>query len=586
MDDFFLANKQFYLDEVAKFNTKSSKASPASSSTTKPSDPNEDVLDTTISVRVRPLLPHELEAGHVPGAYIARDDFGGVVNLHELRKKVVGKPALTTSTFQFDKVYGPEDSSPSLYADLFKPLVPWVWSGGVGIFTAYGQTGSGKTFTTTALQELVAKDLFEGMEGKRTIRISVFELAGAATNDLLNNSHPISILEDSFGQTQLVGALEVACPTESTLLEQIQKGASLRSTATTAKNEQSSRSHAICRIRLTNDEIPEMPDGILFLVDLAGSEAGADSKAHSAERMKETKEINTSLSILKDCIRARAQYSLSLSATSTKRAPKIHIPFRNARLTKVLKAVFDVSGNQACKTVFVGCVSPSVADTGMGRNTLRYAELLKVPVPKGTKGKELDGVPSTWGNSKAREWIAINSGDPPIDPATLIPKESGAQLLRMPVGEFVERCMKTPGVDYRQAKAFFDKLWRTHIDSRNITSSAKTEVVVEAPPAPKTPFQERLKTGMFIRRQRADEKADPIEFALILSPVGAFEKSGVLAETPVDKRKYIVADVQPSPMTDAYTIDLAYTRLIGVEDMEKEVFMEWDNATRYYYMLV
>ena len=103
MDPFFLENKQFYLDSVAKLAPKtpttgssksSSEKSPAESTT---ANSNTDLLDTTISIRVRPLLAHELAEGHVPGTIVSKSEAGGTVSLHELRKKVVGKPALSVS---------------------------------------------------------------------------------------------------------------------------------------------------------------------------------------------------------------------------------------------------------------------------------------------------------------------------------------------------------------------------------------------------------------------------------------------------------------------------------------------------------
>jgi kinesin family protein 2/24 len=110
-------------------------------------------------------------------------------------------------------------------------------------------------------------------------------------------------MEDSFGESQLVGAVEHKPSTPQEFLKLIETSMSFRKTAATLKNDTSSRSHAVCRIRISNKNLPEAPDGLLYLVDLAGSELGTDSKEHSQERMKETREINISLSTLKDCIR-------------------------------------------------------------------------------------------------------------------------------------------------------------------------------------------------------------------------------------------------------------------------------------------
>jgi kinesin family protein 2/24 len=86
---------------------------------------------------------------------------------------------IQSSTFSIDKVYGPDQHSTEMYADLVKPLVPWAWSGGISTLFAYGQTGSGKTYSVNQLEELVASDLMDGsLEGNRDVYICVFELIG------------------------------------------------------------------------------------------------------------------------------------------------------------------------------------------------------------------------------------------------------------------------------------------------------------------------------------------------------------------------------------------------------------------------
>lgn len=104
------------------------------------------------------------------------------------------------------------------------------------------------------------------------------------------------------------------------------------------------------------------------MVDLAGSEIARDVTAHGPDLMRETRDNNVSLSVLKDCIRQRA-----LAATSKK---KLHVPVRGSTLTKILKHVFDGGEGRESKTVVVACLNPSLADVASSRNTLRYAELL------------------------------------------------------------------------------------------------------------------------------------------------------------------------------------------------------------------
>jgi kinesin family member 2/24 len=204
---------------------------------------------------------------------------------------------------------------------------------------------------------------------------------------------------------QLVGVLEKKPTTSEEFLSLIDVAKELRSTETTTKNDQSSRSHAICRIRVVNKESPNSPEGSFLLVDLAGSEASADTQNHSRERMAETREINKSLTTLKDCIRARALWSIGRGEASQKH---VHIPFRTSKLTQVLKSAFDVSNTQTCKTLVIACINPSILDVAHSKNTLRYAEMLKVPVPKAKPRLFDERIPTTWENKHVQEWISKN----------------------------------------------------------------------------------------------------------------------------------------------------------------------------------
>jgi kinesin family member 2/24 len=221
--------------------------------------------------------------------------------------------------------------------------------------------------------------------------------------DLLNNRRPVSVLEDSFGETRLVGAIETRVQSAVDMTKLIDEATAFRKTEATEKNAFSSRSHAICRITICNTKMPSAPDGLLYLIDLAGSEAARDIASHGAQRMKETKEINVSLSVLKDCIRGRAQ----LDAGTAGKKP--YIPFRQSALTKTLKHVFDPLAGRSCKTSVVACVNPSWLDIGPSRNTLRFAEMLRVAIPKAPSTLKFDiNNPSTWSNKDSKGWISKN----------------------------------------------------------------------------------------------------------------------------------------------------------------------------------
>lgn len=394
-----------------------------------------------------------------------------------------------SSDYQVDRLFNADATTEEIYGELVVDLVPYAWNGGVGTLFAYGQTGSGKTFTISKVEELIAETIMNGnLEGDREVYMTIIDLAGNAAFDLLNEREPISLREDSLGATQMVGAQENQVFNADDMRAVVERATSFRRTAPTLKNPASSRSHAICRIRIrdtTNDS-----DGLLYLVDLAGSEAARDVAVHGADRMRETKQINISLSVLKDCIRAKAEAdtaATTLDKEEKKLGQKVsHIPFRQSALTRLLKHVFDPASTRACRTIVIACVNPSLADVGPTKNTLRFAELLRVQVPVTDEGGTESKSATHWTNTQLKEWIKENvswphshaaqssrkrktdrslvkAGNPPILSNVIAPRESGAQLFKHSREEIEYRCQKCPGVKSKQAQAFCSKLWQMYV---------------------------------------------------------------------------------------------------------------------------
>ncbi|KUJ07748.1 P-loop containing nucleoside triphosphate hydrolase protein [Mollisia scopiformis] len=583
--------------------------------------PNPDMV---VSARVRPLLDEDVIAGF-PRAVFPRSTQTAVVDIHDLYNHPRGRPIIKSSNYQVDRLFDSKTTTEEIYEDLVADLVPFAWNGGIGTLFTYGQTGSGKTFTVSRLEQLVAESLMDGsFEGQRQVHMTIIDLAGNSAYDLTNSRKPISVLEDAFGVTQLAGALEHLVEDRDEVMNLIERATSFRRTAPTLKNDASSRSHAICRIRIKDPSTDS--EGLLYLIDLAGSEAARDIAKHGADRMRETREINMSLSVLKDCIRGKVEWDLLTQSKGPKsKQKKPHIPFRQAALTKVLKHVFDPSTNRRCKTVVIACINPSLADTGPSRNTLRYAELLRVTVPRTDTLEPNPLVPTTWTNGQLRDWITKNSGTPPVSPAILAPRESGAQLLRLPPAEFESRCLKTPGVSIEQIKAFRSKLWQLHIDGQRIANTpvSNTEESAEPstllrvenrsssrdldPTASEVPFKQRIRPGMAVSWHQPPESGDSalgmpdsLQLAVILCPaqagqacikdvLGSVVNSSSSEDTQNDKEcdpRYLCALVTPGSTAEAYEVNLWRQIVIDVEMMEKEVFLEYDAGTRYYYISV
>jgi kinesin family protein 2/24 len=294
-------------------------------------------------------------------------DYGtyGRVLVYQPKTRVDLTKEIDTVAFAFDNVFDELSTNRSLYERCVRNLIPSLFEqehSAVSIF-AYGQTGSGKTFTMmgsslTGLKDgssteshdnlgiyyMASLDIFHliktaGFE-KYTVSLSLFEIYGGKLFDLLNNRENVKCLEDSRGRVNFPGLSEHEVTDAGYLLELIHEGAANRSTGTTSRNADSSRSHAIMQIHIMKPGAGrgrKVEYSRLTVVDLAGSERGADTaNANRATRL-EGAEINTSLLALKEVIRA-----LATGDAMT------HVPFRGSKLTQVLKESF-VGRN--CKSV-------------------------------------------------------------------------------------------------------------------------------------------------------------------------------------------------------------------------------------------
>jgi kinesin family protein 18/19 len=102
----------------------------------------------------------------------------------------------------------------------------------------------------------------------------------------------------------------------------------------------------------------------LSLIDLAGSERASNTQNRGL-RLIEGANINRSLLALGNCINALCDLHKGIG--------KIHIPYRDSKLTRLLKD--SLGGN--CRTVMVACISPFFNAYEDTHNTLKYANRAK-----------------------------------------------------------------------------------------------------------------------------------------------------------------------------------------------------------------
>ena len=267
----------------------------------------------------------------------------------------------------------------------------------------------------------------------------------------------MNILEDKFGKVVVTNIKEVEIEDFDQCLQVIESGMAHRKTATTFKNDTSSRSHAICQIRVANLQYKSIEDGKIFVVDLAGSENASDSQFHSKAAISETQAINKSLMALKECIRNRALAAINVDKF-------YHVPYRNSKLTLLLKDAFEMESRKLCKTVVIANVAPSVIDISMSLNTLRYVAPLKIGQMKEKVVANPDN-PANWNHEELVKWVEKASNNQ-INVEILCPYESGMQILKLSEPVFVERVLKSSNWGEKRALEFYKKLWSKLIDAR------------------------------------------------------------------------------------------------------------------------
>merc|ERR1719460_2137299 len=206
----------------------------------------------------------------------------------------------------------------------------------------------------TAVYDDISDALFERIT-KATVQ--VLDIAGDACRDgFAGDLEKVDLRQGPSGEALPWPSTEVEAKNAEDFKALVKFAASLRLSAETGVHAQSSRSHLVVRCFV---ETPH-GEGLLTLVDLAGSETRIDSDKHDARRRAEGAQINASLMALKACVRAKA-------------ARERYIPYRQAKLTQVLKRCFD---DERAVTYVIATVSPASKDTEHTMNTLSHAGLM------------------------------------------------------------------------------------------------------------------------------------------------------------------------------------------------------------------
>ena len=327
-----------------------------------------------VCVRKRPIFDKEIQNGEIDCVTAINPK----VCIYDCKLKIDGYTKyIDTNDFYFDNVFNENEDTNLLFECSVKPSLDILLKGGVVTCFAYGQTGSGKTFTMKGIQDAAIYNIFDNFQELKKILkknfkfyISFFEIYSGRLYDLLNNRNKVQALEDKNQKVQIYGLTEKEVFSPKDMQNIVDYANAMRTTHNTVTNETSSRSHAICNFTIKIEGKKEDEEyAKLTLVDLAGSERATETQSNNKSRLAEGAEINKSLLALKECIRA-------LDARKNKGNNEQHVPFRNSKLTLVLRDSFLGKAN-LCKIIMISCVSPSNQSTNHTINTLRYADRLK-----------------------------------------------------------------------------------------------------------------------------------------------------------------------------------------------------------------
>ncbi|KAF0991472.1 hypothetical protein HZS_6337 [Henneguya salminicola] len=300
--------------------------------------------------------------------------------------EVVNKKSIRikNSEYEFDRVYDMDSMQIQLFNELAKPLVDKCLGGFNAAIFAYGQTGSGKTYTMgTSYNETVIEETVGLIP--RTIsylfeEIKILQTSGAAINvsvqflelynedifDLLDTKNRgfknIKIHETVSGDIHVQNCSIQSVSSCKDVLQKLTEGTRSRTTASTNMNIQSSRSHAIFTLIVSqkkheSNELSVKKLSKFHLVDLAGSERLSRTGA-VGDRAKEAISINSGLLALGNVINALGD-----------KCKRGHVPYRDSKLTRLLQD--SLGGNSY--TIMNACISPSDRDMSETISTLNYA---------------------------------------------------------------------------------------------------------------------------------------------------------------------------------------------------------------------
>ena len=288
--------------------------------------------------RARPALPSDFTDAAAKMNFPDEDADSKEIEIMGLEERSsLGSITTKRNSFSFDRVFGPNSQNGDIFNEISQLVQSALDGYNVCIF-CYGQTGSGKTFTMSSSDGMIPRAVYQIYDTTKALEEkgwrykmegSFIEVYNESLNDLLGKVEEIDKKKHEIkhdlqkGKTTITNIETVELDSPKKVESILSRASSNRSVAATQANERSSRSHSVFILKLIGENAitGEKSEGTLNLVDLAGSERLGHSQA-TGERLKETQNINKSLSCLGDVIGALGQ-----GREGT------HVPYRNSKVS-------------------------------------------------------------------------------------------------------------------------------------------------------------------------------------------------------------------------------------------------------------
>ncbi|XP_031522812.1 kinesin-like protein KIF13A isoform X15 [Papio anubis] len=343
-----------------------------------------------VAVRVRPMNRRELELN----TKCVVEMEGNQTVLHPPPANTKQGERKPPKVFAFDYCFwSMDESNTTKYAGqevVFKCLGEGIlekaFQGYNACIFAYGQTGSGKSFSMMghaeqlgliprlccALFKRISLEQNESQTFK--VEVSYMEIYNEKVRDLLDpkgSRQSLKVREHKVLGPYVDGLSQLAVTSFEDIESLMSEGNKSRTVAATNMNEESSRSHAVFNIIITQT-LYDLQSGNsgekvskVSLVDLAGSERVSKTGA-AGERLKEGSNINKSLTTLGLVIS-------SLADQAAGKGKNKFVPYRDSVLTWLLKD--NLGGNS--QTSMIATISPAADNYEETLSTLRYADRAK-----------------------------------------------------------------------------------------------------------------------------------------------------------------------------------------------------------------